>query len=543
MSPPGRLAFPEWALMLLCVLAGGLFFTSLDDLWPLAEMDLVVPGSHSEQQAREFLVSRGFDLGDYQAASELTVDTRALDHVQRSCGLDRTQAFIRSGLPLVLYRVTFKRSGERTAYTVRLHPTAGVLGWRKWLEEDTPGARLSVDAARELALEALVSGLNLERSLYSDRSAASSEQSDRLDHSFGFERTVSTDPELIERVRVTVGGNEVIEATRTLFVPGAARREARIAEAPGRALETAGFVLLTLAILAAFHSLLTGLKTGAVEIKRAAVWPAVVFVCLLGTYALETASLFRYWEPLWPYWVSTFRYLSFRAAGGVLLAILLFTVVASGDALDRTAGYHRGASLWALARGKLFDPGVIRASRRGFPIGLLCGGVLAASVLLIGKTTGVETSIQPRGFFFYTLNTASPLATSLLFFLGIALVEELGYRFFMGTWLLSISGRRWLAIGLPAIIYGLTHTGLDFLPPAEPWWARALVLALVGAVWGWAFFRFDALTVVLSHFTADLFIFNWPRLASGEPEIVALAIATICVPLIPAVLGLRPRIT
>ncbi len=63
-----------------------------------------------------------------------------------------------------------------------------------------------------------------------------------------------------------------------------------------------------------------------------------------------------------------------------------------------------------------------------------------------------------------------------------------------------------------------------------------MVFTLVGCVWGWAFFRYDALTVVLSHYTADLFIFNWPRLGSGDPLLVAQAAATVAVPLLPAVL-------
>jgi hypothetical protein len=61
------------------------------------------------------------------------------------------------------------------------------------------------------------------------------------------------------------------------------------------------------------------------------------------------------------------------------------------------------------------------------------------------------------------------------------------------------------------------------------------VLSLVGCVWGWAFLRYGALTVVLSHFTADLFIFNWPQLASGQAAVVAAAVGTMAVPLVPAV--------
>ena len=161
---------------------------------------------------------------------------------------------------------------------------------------------------------------------------------------------------------------------------------------------------------------------------------------------------------------------------------------------------------------------------------------MALVVLLFETFAGARTSIQPRGFFFYPINSDSPAATTLLFFLGVSLAEELGYRYFGGTWLTAITRRRVVAVVLPAVVYGLTHTGLDFLPPAEPFWARPVVLTAVGCVWGWAFLRYDALTVVLSHFTADLFIFNWPRLASGDPATVTVAVATIAIPLLPALL-------
>lgn len=40
-------------------------------------------------------------------------------------------------------------------------------------------------------------------------------------------------------------------------------------------------------------------------------------------------------------------------------------------------------------------------------------------------------------------------------------------RFFAGTWLLSLTGKSWIAIAVPAILHGASHTGLDFLPPAK----------------------------------------------------------------------------
>ena len=106
---------------------------------------------------------------------------------------------------------------------------------------------------------------------------------------------------------------------------------------------------------------------------------------------------------------------------------------------------------------------------------------------------------------------------------------------FSGTWLLAVTRRRWVAILLPAVVYGLTHTVLDFLPPVSPFWGRAVVMTLVGCVWGWAFFRFDALTVVASHLMSDLFIFTWPRMSSGQPRLVAVALLTAAAPLLLAV--------
>ena len=49
------------------------------------------------------------------------------------------------------------------------------------------------------------------------------------------------------------------------------------------------------------------------------------------------------------------------------------------------------------------------------------------------------------------------------------------------------------------------------------------------------------MTVVLSHWTADLFIFNWPRISSGKNGLVVLGLITVLTPLLPAILGWAAR--
>jgi membrane protease YdiL (CAAX protease family) len=430
--------------------------------------------------------------------------------------------------------VLFKRAGDATLYLVHLDPRRGVVGWRAEWEHDVPGPRRTQEEAREIALAEAPGSADVDLDGWREIAATTIERPHRTDHRFTYERYLSRDPELRQRLYTTVAGETLIRAVQQLEVPPAAGRRVRSAAGPERALMLFGFAALALAAAAGLFVFLRGLREGTVSLRRAALWPAVALLLLLTTNLVQTDDLFWSWEPLWPRWISTLDTLFWNVAGQVGMILGLFVLIGAGDALDRSQGYGRGDSLWALIRGRVADRVAGLASLRGFLIGMVCGGVLAGSVLLLQAVVGAPAGIQPRGFFFYAINSASPTLSTLAYFLFVALTEELGYRFFGGTWLLTRTRRRWLAITLPALIYGLTHTGLDFLPPFEPFWGRAFTLTLVGCVWGWAFLRYDALTVVLSHYTADLFIFNWPRLASGEPATVGAAALTVAVPLLPA---------
>lgn len=561
-------------LLAVAVVAGALFFSHLGELWPLARVDLLADRGTLEAEARRELAERRLDVTGYRAASRLVVDDAVLDYLERAFGFERAQELIADGLPVYLYEVHFKRQGEPDRFWATLHPRQSLVGWGRTVQEDAPGARLGKDEARALA-EAAVRALKTpfeapletpgasegegggEFSPWEERGAAEQLLPARVDHQIAFERVLSKSPDLRERLVVTVAGDRVSAVDRGLVVPGEALRAARRRRAPVVALQTAGFLALGVLAVVAFTVFLTRLRAGAARLGPPVVWAALVGGCFLVTEALQGASLLLAWDPLWPWWVSVARFLGIAAAGGGFITLILLVVISAGDALDReVADGRRGASLWLAGRGRLASMEVGLASFRGFLIGVVCGGVMALAFLALDAVAvgpgAVAAPIQPRGFFFHGLNSSTPALSTLLYFLMVALGEELGYRFFAGGWLLARFGRRggspwrgrWgglVAVVVPALVYGTTHTGLTFLPPDDPFWGRALVFTLVGCVWGWAFLRFDALTVVLSHWTADLFIFNWPRLASGEPTLVAAAVATIAVPLVPAALWVLGR--
>jgi hypothetical protein len=526
-------------LWVAAALAGALFSSALGRLWPLVDADLTVPRGQLVRRAAAVLRTRGLAAPEHAVATQLSVDGAALDYVERAFGRDVAQRLVREGVPLVAYDVLFKRAGDPDGRVVSLHPGGAPLAFSRGVQDDEAGARLPVDSARALAREALARGLGLDlagvgAAAWRETGASSRERPHRADHTFTYERVLSAAPELRERAVVVVTGAGVSGARRSLVVPAAGERAARAREAPERALQTAGFVLLAVGAIGALAVFLLRLRGGSARLGRAAVWSAVVFTCAFLTNALADYDLMAAWDPLWPRWIASFSRLAWLSEGSAWTFVVLFAFIAAGDALDREAGAGRGDTLWLLGRGRVSDPRVGLASIRGFGVGLLCGAVMTLAVLALERLVGGYAALQPRGFFFYALNSAAPSLSTLFWFTNIALLEELGYRFFAGAWLLRVARRRWVAIVLPAIVYGLTHTGLSFLPPEEPFWGRAVVMTLVGCVWGWAFLRWDALTVVVSHLTADLFIFNWPRLASAHPDVRLAALATVAVPLLPA---------
>lgn len=540
---PDRALLRDWWLWPVAAVAGALFFLSLGRLWPLADTDLTVAPALARVRAES--ASRALGIGDpgrpgsrYAAATRIAVDEGALDYVERMFGRDAAQRLVRDGASLVSHEALFKRHGDPDGIAVATDGAGRVVGWSRGVQDDAAGAHLGVDSARALANVALARGLRITLGgAWQETGASRRERPARVDHTFTFERVVSAAPELRERAVVVVSGDVATAARRWLVVPAAGERAARVRDAPVRALQTVGFALLALGALGAIAVFLLRLRDGTARLARAAYWSAIVFACAFLTNTFAPYDLVASWDPLWQRWIATLVRLGALAQDLTWMFVVLFALIAAGDAVDRETGAGRGETLWRLGRGQFADAGVGIASARGFAIGLVCGGVLTATVLLLERVAGGYAALQPRGFFFYALNSSAPSIATLLFFSNVALLEELGYRFFAGSWLLAASRRRWIAIVLPAAVYGLTHTGLDFLPPAEPFWGRAVAMTLVGCVWGWALLRYDALTVVLSHLTSDLFIFNWPRLASAHADVRWAALATVSAPLVPALVA------
>jgi membrane protease YdiL (CAAX protease family) len=154
------------------------------------------------------------------------------------------------------------------------------------------------------------------------------------------------------------------------------------------------------------------------------------------------------------------------------------------------------------------DIGLRLGSRRVAILAVLGLFVVAPLALLAGSLLG--SSLLGESFFgTFALDLSQPaaLAPAILFAASNALVEELAYRGVMRTWLVPALG----VVGAnlaQAIVFGLAHSGADFVGPVAP---VAVSMILVGFIAGVIARRTGSLTLLIAiHAAADIPIyFYW----------------------------------
>lgn len=123
-----------------------------------------------------------------------------------------------------------------------------------------------------------------------------------------------------------------------------------------------------------------------------------------------------------------------------------------------------------------------RAWTRGLAL-FLAWWVLVTLVDLAGRWIAglLDVSLPPIGNYEWTLATVAELVSAFIF---VAFAEEIAFRGYLHNKLVAEVGRRWLAILLAALAFGLWHTPADIAGSGQVLspFLNALLFALVGLV-------------------------------------------------------------
>jgi hypothetical protein len=179
---------------------------------------------------------------------------------------------------------------------------------------------------------------------------------------------------------------------------------------------------------------------------------------------------------------------------------------------------------------------VSRSFVRAILVGVAFAAIDAAYVsafYLIGQRFGIEVPLDSP--YDNTISTPFPWVVPLMSGLIAATTEELLFRAFAISLLLRVCKIRWIAVGIPAVLWAFLHTDYPF----DPFFIRGLELTVVGIVYGILFLRYGFFAPFAAHYTYNALIGGVGLINSPVPYFKVsggIVIALMLLPLLPAAL-------
>ncbi len=504
------------------------FIRSMPLFFPMADFE--IPSPEMEDTARSFMLSTGCDLSSYECGTILKCDENALFYAENSLGSDGAQKLIRGGFKIYYYDLYFKKKGQSEYFVVSCHPDSGVIGWKRFIHEDFPGDTIGEQKALEIARNFLPENswklIGISRTF----------RVNRTDHEVLFERDISSSGGMREIAFFSIAGNDPAGFGKNIFVPSSFSDSLRTEQSRKEALTVAGYLFMSAGGIFAFVYLIRKISKTPDFVALYSRAIILVSLCWFGTILLETPLMFASWNPLWPKTLFYIRWVIFKVIGEIQILALFVSLLFAGYAFALSEKNNREKTFQNLFGKKIFSRETGISIATGVLVGMIGGGIFAGLCLLFKNSHPYSFFIQPRGFYLYILNSRLPAVSSALYFLLIAVIEEVGYRHFGTMMTKKIFRSMPVAVIAASVVYGLTHSALDFLPPFDPFWGRALLMTCIGIFWSIVYLKTDLLTVITAHYLSDLFIFNLPLLEKTSPSSLILSLFCIFwILLIPAV--------
>ena len=514
------------AIVLGALVTGALFRRA----FPEASIEFRVNRTQARALGERLLAERGRDVKGARFAGEFDVDDAAKVYLERELGLERASRVYGREVRIWQWRMRWFRSGVKAEDRVAVSPLGALIDYHSILPEDAPGARLAEGEARALALRELAAR-GLAADALSPIEATPVARPNRSDWNFVFEKKGVRWGDATLRYEATVSGDRVTAYGEFLHVPEAWTRDYQRLrsknEAAGQVATFALFATL-LAMLAVLvrKIVLKDVRWGLV----AGFGGAAVLLQLLSQlnelplalYGYDTAS------PL-------SAYLTNRVVVAVLLAVAtgagIAIVVASAEPIYRER-FPRPLSL----SGAFSLPGIrtrefLRSVALGYALVAFFFAYQAVFYVVADHFGAWAPADVPYSDM---LNTAFPWVEVLLIGFLPAVSEEGISRMFSISFLDRLGAGRFVAVVVPAFIWGFGHSTY----PNQPFYIRGVEVGCAGVVIGLVFLRYGVLPLLVWHFTVDALYTALVLLRSGNTYYVvsgAVAAFILVLPLLASV--------
>lgn len=474
--------------------------------FPQASLTLRYSKTEITAQAAEFLASQGLTTDGYRQLTLFDPDDRARLFLERELGLEEANRLMEERVPVWRWRARWFRPPEKEEMTVCLSPLGRLVGFRHVIEEAAPGARLPPKEARALAEAFLRGRTEAAHRLIEQRAE---ERPARQDYLFTWEEEGFTAKGATLRRRVVVQGDRIGEYLEFLHVPEQWQRDFAKLRASNELFQWTAEACFALLFVAAVILLIRWLR------RRLIPWKPLVALsgAVGGLMVLNQLNLLAFFidgMPTSTPFRETVLFGLLQAVGaGVGTFFYVILAAAAGEPLYRSA-HPKKASLAALfSRRGLATKEFFLACVTGYGLTALHLGLVVA-FYLVGRRFGAW-SPQDVGYS-DLLSTAAPWLYPLTISVLASTSEEFWFRLLAIALLKRYLRSGWLAVVVPALVWGFLHSNY----PQQPGWIRGVEVGLIGVLAGMVMLRWGIMATLVWHYTVDAVFIGMILFESGS---------------------------
>jgi hypothetical protein len=459
---------------------------------PTAALRMRVFRDDARRLAAAFLDREGVRVpAGYRQVASFSVNEAAKDYLEQTLGLAAANRVMQRDAFVYGWDVRWFRPETQHEYYVTVDPDGRITDYVQYLadSEALPPSKNAEGVAR--AFLRRTAGIDVAGYVLKDRSVA--KQTKRTDIRFIWERPGFTLGEATQRVRITVSGDRVIGYRRTLHIPEAYTHRNETEQAKGNTLADVAFVGIGLLTLLALAVVIIALVRRTLAWRSGLIAAALVTGVTLLNHVNELPLAFAQFDNTG----TDFSFWSSHALGILMNLASTFAgtlvVVCAAEWLYRRAFPHHPPIGWWFSREGFSST----AGRARLLLGYwLIPVQLAFLTLFYLFAERYLHAWMPADVKYDDLfATGMPWAFALLMGIEAAVMEEFLCRVLAISFLKRVLKIDWLAILLPALIWGFAHCNY----PNRPFFIRGIELTLWGIVFGIIFVRYGPLPSLIAH--------------------------------------------
>lgn len=541
---------PVFWIVVGLLFVGGCFYALhfFPKAFPLLNVDLKMDRIGALGEANRLSAKYGWGPETGKLAASFTYDGQAQNFVELEAGgADTVSSLMESGLyHFYTWKVRKYKEHEPNETTLVFTPSGEFYGVTERVADTTEGPALTADDARRIAEDFVKKETRIQLNVYTAiETSEEVKQSNRIDHTFVYQRKEETIGEGHFRLRLMVSGDRVTAINHYIQIPEAFTRKYE-------GMRSANITIATGAQMAVFllygcGGILFGLFF--LLRKRWVLWKQGLYwgVFVAGLSALGETNFL----PLtWMYYDTALSAQSFFmqqllliAGNGVLMTLIYAVSFIAAESLTRRA-FPGQIMFW-----KLWSPGVSNSVQ---VLGRTVGGYAVVAFHLSFVVMFYTIALkyfgwwEPASTLFNPdiIATPFPWLSSVSMALGAGFWEECLFRAvpIAGAALIGDRfGRRkaWMiaAVIVQAVVFGAGHANYA----AQPAYARLVELIIPSLMFAGLYIAFGLLPAIISHFIYDVVLMSLPIFISDAPGIWLDRTMVILLSLTPVWVVLRAR--